>query len=373
MADGIFLLRDGELLELLTEPFETEDAFQTLLADHPTLLAGNRGNTDVAHRWLLVRREMGVPDQDFGGDRWAIDHLFLDQDGVPTLVEVKRGTDPRIRRELVGQMLDYAANAVIYWPAELIRSRFIARCEAQKISPDEELVAFGEEADPDAFWASVKINLQARKVRMVLVADLIPPELRRIVEFLNEQMDPAEVIALEIKQYVASEMRTFVCNVIGQTAQAEQKKGGPGRTWDEEAFFASAAKKCSPFVADAIRRLYDWACMNHAISWGKGRRDGSFGVKDPGTGIAVLWAYDSGQLSLPLSNLERLPPFDDVEKCRAVVGKLNAVLGVAIPEDCVDTKRWPSIWLKALPIPDGPEQFVEALDWVLGEIDRARA
>jgi len=56
-----------------------------------------------------------------GGDCWFVDHLLIDQDGIPTLVEVKRSTDTRIRREVVGQMLDYAANAVVYWPVETIK------------------------------------------------------------------------------------------------------------------------------------------------------------------------------------------------------------------------------------------------------------
>jgi hypothetical protein len=33
---------------------------------------------------------------------------------------------------------------------------------------------------------------------MLFVADKIPSELKRIVEFLNQQMDPAEVLAVEI-------------------------------------------------------------------------------------------------------------------------------------------------------------------------------
>lgn len=40
-------------------------------------------------------------------------------------MEVKRSTDTRIRREVVGQMLDYAANGVRYWPAEELRVRLI--------------------------------------------------------------------------------------------------------------------------------------------------------------------------------------------------------------------------------------------------------
>ncbi len=59
-----------------------------------------------------------------GSDRWSVDDLFVDQDAVPTLVEVKRSSDTRIRREVVGQMLDYAANAVAHWELERIRASF---------------------------------------------------------------------------------------------------------------------------------------------------------------------------------------------------------------------------------------------------------
>jgi hypothetical protein len=54
------------------------------------------------------------------------------------------------------------------------------------------LAAFLGPQEPDAFWRQVDANLRAGRVRMVFVADRIPPELRRIVEFLNEQMRPAE-------------------------------------------------------------------------------------------------------------------------------------------------------------------------------------
>ncbi|MCO6480232.1 MAG: hypothetical protein J5I94_26570 [Phaeodactylibacter sp.] len=53
-----------------------------------------------------------------------MDHLFVDQDAIPTLVEVKRSTDTRIRREVVGQILDYAANAALFWPIERLIVQF---------------------------------------------------------------------------------------------------------------------------------------------------------------------------------------------------------------------------------------------------------
>jgi hypothetical protein len=125
MSAGIFLRRGDELIAMTEQAYATESVLQELVAAHPTLLSGD----GVAHRWLLVSREVGVASESGGGDRWSVDHLFLDERGTPTLVEVKRSTDTRIRREVVGQMLDYAANALAYWSLADIRARFAAQCE----------------------------------------------------------------------------------------------------------------------------------------------------------------------------------------------------------------------------------------------------
>ncbi len=45
-----------------------------------------------------------------------------------------------------------------------------------------------------------------------------------MVEFLNAQMDPAEVLALEIKQYIGQGLKTLVPRVVGQTAEAQRRK-----------------------------------------------------------------------------------------------------------------------------------------------------
>jgi hypothetical protein len=82
-----------------------------------------------------------VPDEEGGVGRWSLDHLFLDQDAVPTLVEVKRSSDTRIRREVVGQLIDYAANAVVYWPVEALRGAFESRLEREGLDADTELAA----------------------------------------------------------------------------------------------------------------------------------------------------------------------------------------------------------------------------------------
>jgi hypothetical protein len=89
--------------------------------------------------------------------------LFVDQDGIPTLVEVKRQTDTRIRREVIGQMLEYAANAVVHWPVADLRRDFEAICLAKGADPSD--------LDSDGFWVRTRDNLRAGKIRMLFVAD----------------------------------------------------------------------------------------------------------------------------------------------------------------------------------------------------------
>lgn len=232
MTRNIYLIDDAGSLKAMTEQrYESELLLQDMLEQFPEIMGGEQfGSESESRRWLLVSREVEVPGEEGGSGRWYLDHLFLDQDGVPTLVEVKRSTDTRIRREVVGQMLDYAANAVVYWPLETIRAKF----EAVHASEGEDYAQLigdlvGEssgEGDPiEEFWSRVSTNLRAGRIRMIFVADEIPPELRRIVEFLNGQMSPAEVSAIEIRQFVGQGIKTLVPTVVGQTVAAEQAKG----------------------------------------------------------------------------------------------------------------------------------------------------
>ena len=98
MRPSIFLLGDGRLTELKEQPYDSEDLLQKLIADYPNLLAGDQIDDTSPRRWLVVSREAPVPSEEGGAGRWAVDNFFLDQDAVPTIVEVKRRSDTRIRR-----------------------------------------------------------------------------------------------------------------------------------------------------------------------------------------------------------------------------------------------------------------------------------
>lgn len=107
----LFIERAGRLVPMTDLPFTSEDIFQALLGRHPALLEGDLLTPDREQRRFLLVCGMPVPDSEGGGGRWSSDHLFLDQDGIHTMVEIKRSSDTRIGREVIGRVLDYAANA----------------------------------------------------------------------------------------------------------------------------------------------------------------------------------------------------------------------------------------------------------------------
>jgi len=223
MVSSIFLIdKDNNLSKMEQSNYRSEDVLQKLLAHHPSLIG--MATTDD-QGLLLVRREQPVPEQEGGSERWSLDHLFLDRSGVPILVEVKRASDTRTRREVVAQMLDYAANGVAYWPIEGIIDAFRRTAVAEERDPDVRLAEFLGQTDAEAWWRQVDSNLRSGRIRMVFVADRIPKELRRIIEFLNEQMRPAEVLAIELEQFDNQNgFRTFVPRLIGATERAETAK-----------------------------------------------------------------------------------------------------------------------------------------------------
>ncbi len=224
MAERIYTrARDGGLEPLEEEPFSTEDELQALIAEHPELLDGEQMRPGDPRRWILITREKGIAETSDAAARWAIDHLIVDQDAVPTLVEVKRGSSPEIRRTIVGQMLEYAAHAAQTWTADELRQTFEESTKAQRLDPGEvfgKLLQADGESDADGFWQNVATNLTARRLRLLFVADDIPDPLERVVEFLNAQMPSVEVLAVEIKQFRGKSTQTLVPRVLGRTANS---------------------------------------------------------------------------------------------------------------------------------------------------------
>lgn len=390
MSGGIFVLQEnGSLVEMKQEPYNAEAVLQRLVEEYPALLAGDQMDSAAPRQWLLVKREMEVPDASDSSGRWYLDHLFLDQDGIPTLVEVKRSTDTRIRREVVGQMLDYAANGVAYWPVGTLQTSFVAtwKEKANQRLADFLMVDGNDAVDADnldgsdtetnpafeAFWQKVSANLQAGNLRLLFVADEIPTELQRIIEFLNEKMDSVEVLGVEIKQFAGQQMKTLVPRVIGQTAKAVTKKegiSGVSRQWDEITFFENMdSYNNAPAVAVA-HKILEWA-KAHApqIKWGVGKTHGSFvpALIHKGKSHSLFCVYGSGFFETYFPTLKTKPPFDEAAKREELLRRFNSIPGVNLPADSIDKR--PNIKLSVLDDTANFDALTNILDWMVQEIE----
>ena len=177
---------DGKIEALEETPFPTEDELQALIAEHPELLDGEQIRPGDARRWILVTREKGIAPSPGEAARWSVDHLIIDQDAVPTLAEVKRGSNPEIRRTIVGQLLEYAAHASETWTGAELRGAFERQAEARGRDAEAELATLlrtDGDPDVDGFWEDVSTNLAAKRLRLLFVADVIPDPLARLGAF----------------------------------------------------------------------------------------------------------------------------------------------------------------------------------------------
>ena len=369
---GLFLVdQAGKLTALAQSDYDSEDLLQGLLADYPDLLGGDQMGGSP-RQWLFVAREAPVPDQEGGSGRWSLDHLFLDQDSTPTFVEVKRASDTRIRREVVGQMLDYAANGLMYWPVEAIQG-FLAQ---HGTSADEQLVeAFGAEVDTAEYWKRLRENISEGRIRLLFVADKIPSELLAVVEFLNTHMDHIEVLAVEIPQFTGEGIRTLAPRVLGQTQEALQKKSDSrtGIKWDESRVFALMESKLSSADVAFARRYFDWvAAQGWPIGFGRGKIDGSFTPALSVGGEPYVYpvtCYTYGGLEFRLGWMAETPPFDRPELRQEFVRRLRLAPETGLTEEAAIAAKYPSVPFSSFHSDEGFQALTDAILWYVAEVE----
>ncbi|MFJ4783428.1 hypothetical protein [Streptomyces sp. NPDC088794] len=373
----VFVLGD-ELQALERAEFETEAEFQELLARHPRVLDFGSLADGRPLRLVLVAREMGVPTGTDSAPAYWLDHLFVDADGVPTLVEVKRATDTRIRRAVVGQMLDYAANAARYWPAALLRRSFEDTCAKDGRSPAEaygELLGDQGDRSAEEFWTTVEERLAAGQMRLLFVADQIPLELRAIVEFLNRQLRQTEVYAVELTQYRGGgDLRVLVPRVHGEVATAAKSPSGQRTTqrttradMDE-----AIASRPDPDVRRTATALLDHAAAAGRLECGTAKY----------RSMRIYYRVSGRDVPVATLSLREDPAKDDLsfafgsityhlghERAAAFAASLPTLPGLAERLEALPAKGyngWPSVLLTALAAePTAVEEILSAIQQLI--------
>ncbi len=380
MGGGIYLIQDDDqLVEMTEQSYDSEERLQELIEKYPNLLAGDQIDRATPRRWLGVTRDLTstVLDED-DGSHWSLDHLFIDQEGIPTVVGVKEENTRRSRRELMGKMLDYVAQLSLHWPVESIIAQFETNCREQGRDPEQVFETFlGTEIDEEKFWPKVKTNLQAGQVRLIFVSDEISPQFRGVIEFLNGQMDPLEVLGLEVKQYVSDNgLKTLVPRLIGKTSDFQQKKASTTlerRRWDKTSFFQEYQSRQSQEEAQMVRKLYDWVGTKHPqlkIQWGMGDTYGGFsvGVNSKHSEMSEFFSVSiDGILQVSSRTYATLPPFDRPSEWKYLRNQFSSI-GLSLPVDPIEP-RLTSFLLSSLPDDAALDRVIQVFESVLQKLN----
>ena len=317
----------GTLTAMRPSEPRSEDFMQKLVATHPELIADQDGAL------LLIRREQPIADREDGSGRWSLDHLFVTRSGVPVLVELKRAVDTRLRREVIGQMLDYAANGTAYWQGGRIAESFAAAMAEQGRDADAELATFlAGTTEPQDFWQQVDANFSAGRIKMVFVADTIPRELARIVEFLNEQMK-ADVRAVELSWFESEGGVTALTpRIIGETERAQTEKAARGTLPPiaREAWIEEHLAKFGPATtsgADAYIAMIEEAGGRATVASTQGSIVAEFDTPGGWLYPLALTRYSKGGVQLCLGYLMNRPAFADADVRQKLYDRFTEIVG----------------------------------------------
>lgn len=288
---------------------------QRILEINPDLVPGEQINPSDPRRWLIVKREMPVPDPSTGDNRWSIDLFIVDQNATPTFIECKRYKDTRAKREVVGQMLEYAANGHYYWSKDEMRTYAEQAAAKNRISLEEEIKRLQPEESEtvDGFFQHVQDNLREGQVRLIFFMEKAPQELKSVVEFLNKQMERSEILIVEARQYEYKDIKIVTPILFGYTEEARQVKKtvsvttGQRKKWDKESFFKDARDKLNEEDVKAINFLFDKSqSLKAELSWGTGKTCGSFSAKWPQLGkYSVFTVFSEGTLTINFGSFNK--------------------------------------------------------------------
>jgi hypothetical protein len=202
------LIREGNgWLPAQSKDYLSEGEFQAIVQE-----TFERTLTAQAERAVVVAREVATPE---GG---RIDLVAVDQDGVITLCECKLDRNAGSRREVLGQVLEYAGSLKGMQFGEF------RRLLTDRLGTD--LVDAMRERAPEAFdtvaWEEeVGRSLNRGDFRLVIAVDQLTDVLKQTVLYLNDRASFSLLVA-EMRRVSHDGVEMLAPRIFGE--EAAQRK-----------------------------------------------------------------------------------------------------------------------------------------------------
>jgi hypothetical protein len=348
-----------ELVE--SNAYAAEKELQELLADSPDIISMEEIRPGAGPLVAAVR-EFSLPVG-------LIDILAFTARGDIAIVECKLAKNTQAKREVIGQIMDYAAH-LWEWTYEELDQRI----QAMGKPPLAELVkkyADDPAWDEEAFRANISAALEQGNFILTIAVNEINEELHKIIRYINSAGAPAfSFAALEMRRFHKANIEMLVPHVFGQIQAKVASPKAAGHKWDEETFFANLHQK-DPAAELVAKQLLAWAKQHMtSIWWGEGSMDGSFvPIFLHGKQKHQLFAvWTNATVEIYFQWYQYKDPFKSEQARQEILNRLNEIEGVNLSIDEINKK--PSIKLSTLSNSEALKKFLTVFEWMVAEIKK---
>jgi hypothetical protein len=343
----ILIQGDGEKPRPLEEGYASEAELQSFLRDHSELIP-------------MEDIEIGTPPLlcigwEVFATSGAEDLLYVDETGRLTIVETKLRKNAEARREVVGQILEYAAQTV-GWSASHVETKanaFLSSLdcpvEYRSLTFQSAMERFLENAASprrsafsyQTFLTEIEAKLKDGQIRLVIAIDEPPEPLLRIVEFVNHFSEHFDLYLFQLKRFRddATTSNIFVPAMFGRvTATSDKAKG---EVWNEQRFTSAVQELKDNVLADAIIAVYDeFRRLTDVPLWGTGKTYGSFNLVVHAHNHRVNLASITSTGLLYIS-FGALAAHGFTEVLDTLAAELRSIPGLSLPSDL--SRKYPSL------------------------------
>lgn len=198
----------------LTEKLFQEDWLQNLIHENPQILPVD--NLEIGFTPLIaLGREIPT-------NVGYIDNLFISSDGYLTILETKLWRNPEAKREVVGQIIDYAKE-LTNWTFEKLNSAVKHKNSENKgiIEAIQEFEELDEEYETKLI-DSIERNLKRGRFLLLIVGDGIRESVEDMVDYLSHSAQLLFTLGLvELQVYKAAIDDSYIVvpNLITRTRE----------------------------------------------------------------------------------------------------------------------------------------------------------
>jgi len=377
-----------------TEKMFEEGWLQDLIEDHPELLPIAEIEPAFAPV-VSVGREVATPSG-------YIDNLLLSPQGYLTIVETKLWRNPEARREVVGQIIDYAKD-VSHWAFAELESKVqgynLQRYQSNLgILDSIRRIEDIDESEEQIIIDTISRNLRTGRFLLLVVGEGIRESVEEMADFLQQTPQLLFTLALVelqvyelgakgnkpllvIPQIVARtrEITRAVVRVEGKAIESVKVEvdteitpsvSPPKRfTLTEEDFFNTLRQRVdAEDVEFAHRIIEDAQALGCIIEW----KQASFAVKllDPGGSgqrLSLLVVYKNGHAELRELG-SQLHSIGLPEQIAYDYAKESAKLF----SECKVSEKYPGFWSRPVSLSELRQQYKEFVSVLQKTIDRIR-